>query len=164
VAWPPPAPGRFRRRERAVGGPVLRQDRSVPARRRVDPGTGRAAVAAWLAAVDAGSDADDARREVAVPRETLAAAVRWSLEELAAWVPGRSTEVRVPPFAAVQCLPGPRHTRGTPPNVVEMDAETWLGLVTGRLAWGEALATGRVHASGERADLSELLPLRGLGG
>jgi hypothetical protein len=141
----------------------------VPARRRVDPETGRAAVAAWLATldagstVDAGSAVDAARREVTVPRETLAAAVRWSLEELAARVPGRSTEVRVPPFAAVQCLPGPRHTRGTPPNVVELDAMTWLGLVTGRLAWGEALATGRVRASGERADLSELLPLRGFG-
>jgi putative sterol carrier protein len=65
----------------------------------------------------------------------------------------------VPPFGAVQCVEGPRHTRGTPPNVVETDAETWLGLATGRLGWVEALRTGAVRASGERADLSDFLPL-----
>jgi hypothetical protein len=117
--------------------------------------TGRAALAAWLAT-------DDPDRPDAVPRETLASAVKWSLEELAARAPGRSTEIRVPPFAAVQCLPGPRHTRGTPPNVVEADAVTWLGLVTGRLTWADAAAAGAVRASGERSDLSGLLPLRGL--
>jgi hypothetical protein len=67
--------------------------------------------------------------------------------------------VRVPPFAAVQCVAGPRHTRGTPPNVVETDPRTWLELVTGRLAWSAALAEGRVDASGTRADLTDLLPL-----
>jgi hypothetical protein len=85
--------------------------------------------------------------------------VRWSLEELADRSPGHATEVRVPPFGAVQCIEGPRHTRGTPPNVVETDAATWLGLVTGRLGWDEAVGTGRVRASGSRADLSALLPL-----
>jgi hypothetical protein len=64
----------------------------------------------------------------------------------------------VPPFAAVQCLPGPRHTRGTPPNVVEMDAVTWLSLVTGRLTWADAEAAGALRASGGRSDLSALLP------
>jgi hypothetical protein len=67
--------------------------------------------------------------------------------------------VRVPPFGAVQCVEGPRHTRGTPPNVVETDAATWLALVTGGLGWGEAVTSGRVRASGSRADLSALLPL-----
>lgn len=135
----------------------MRQDEDVPARRRVDPETGRTAVASWLAAVDA---APAGTAPVgALPREVLAAAVRWSLEEFAARAPGHSTEVRVPPFAAVQCLPGPRHSRGTPPNVVELDAETWLGLATGRLAWADAWASGTLRASGERSDLSALLPL-----
>ena len=73
--------------------------------------------------------------------------------------PGRSVEVRVPPHGAVQCGEGPRHTRGTPPNVVETDPLTWLRLATGALSWADAAASGRVHASGERADLSAYLPL-----
>jgi putative sterol carrier protein len=68
-------------------------------------------------------------------------------------------ELRVPPFVAVQCVAGPRHTRGTPPNVVETDAATWLRLATGELAWDDAVAEGRVSASGNRADLSAHLPL-----
>lgn len=127
----------------------------MPPRRRSDPQAGRAALADWLANADADPPGP-------LPRETLAAAVRWSLEEFAARAPGHATEVRVPPFAAVQCLPGPRHTRGTPPTVVEVDPAGWLGLVTGRLAWAEAVADGRVRASGERCDLSALLPLPGL--
>ena len=78
------------------------------------------------------------------------------LEERA---PGRSVEVRVPPYAAVQVIPGVRHTRGTPPAVVETDAETWVALATGTLAWADAEASGRVLASGERADLAAYLPL-----
>jgi hypothetical protein len=78
------------------------------------------------------------------------------LEERA---PGRSVEVRVPPYAAVQVIPGVRHTRGTPPAVVETDAETWLALATGRLSWAAAEASGAILASGERADLSAYLPL-----
>ena len=66
----------------------------------------------------------------------------------------------MPPQGAVQAIEGPRHTRGTPPNVVEMDAATWLSLVTGELAWAQAVADGRVRASGSRADLSEVLPLQ----
>jgi len=73
--------------------------------------------------------------------------------------PGNSVEVRVPPYAAVQCVAGARHTRGTPPAVVELDASTWIALATGALRWGEAVSTGRVRASGERSDLSSLLPL-----
>jgi hypothetical protein len=72
--------------------------------------------------------------------------------------------VRVPPFVAVQCVPGPRHTRGTPPNVVETDPATWLRLATGALSWADAVSGGKVSASGNRADLSELLPLRPLKG
>lgn len=93
------------------------------------------------------------------PRPVVAAAVRLSLRTLEDIAPGRSVEVRVPPFAAVQCVEGPRHTRGTPPNVIETDANTWLALATGELAWSDAVATGRVIASGARADLSALLPL-----
>lgn len=81
------------------------------------------------------------------------------LAVLQARAPGRSVEVRVPPYAAVQVVPGVRHTRGTPPAVVEMDAETWIELATGALAWADAEAVGRVRASGERADLSAFLPL-----
>ncbi|MER2092961.1 sterol carrier family protein [Saccharopolyspora rectivirgula] len=93
------------------------------------------------------------------PRTELAAAVRTTLRWLAQTAPGRSVEVRVPPFAAVQCVEGPRHTRGTPPNVVETDPRTWLELATGRTGWQEALDDGRVSASGTRADLSDWLPL-----
>ena len=73
--------------------------------------------------------------------------------------PGRSVEVRVPPYAAVQVIPGVRHTRGTPPAVVETDAETWVALATGQLSWAAAEAAGSITASGERADLSAILPL-----
>jgi hypothetical protein len=96
------------------------------------------------------------------PRAVLGAAVKTSARWLAQQVPGRSVEVRVPPFVAVQCVPGPRHTRGTPPNVVETDAATWLRLATGALSWTVALDEGRVSASGNRADLAEHLPLRPL--
>lgn len=92
-------------------------------------------------------------------RPALAKAVRLSLRTLAQVAPGRSVEVRVPPFAAVQCVEGPRHTRGTPPNVVETDPRTWLELATGSLKWTDAVTEGRVTASGNRADLSALLPL-----
>jgi uncharacterized protein (TIGR03083 family) len=86
-------------------------------------------------------------------------ATRVLADVLAAEAPGRSVEVRIPPYAAVQCVEGPRHTRGTPPNVVETNPVTWLELATGRLIWSDAVSAGRVHASGERADLSPLLPL-----
>ena len=115
------------------------------ARRRISPADGMAALTAA-----ASGPAD---------RNTTATAVRYALEELAERVPGNSVEVRVPPFGVTQCIPGPRHTRGTPPNVVETDAATWLGLVTGKLAWAEAVAAGKVSASGLRADLSECLPM-----
>jgi hypothetical protein len=73
--------------------------------------------------------------------------------------PGHSVEVRVPPYAAVQVIPGVRHTRGTPPAVVEMDAGTWIALASGTLSWADAESAGRVRASGERADLTPYLPL-----
>lgn len=92
-------------------------------------------------------------------RATVALAVRFLLQVMADAFPGHSVEVRVPPFGAVQVVEGPRHTRGTPPNVVEMDASTWVALACGRLAWADAVAAGRVHASGSRADLSDLLPV-----
>jgi len=99
---------------------------------------------------------------VALSPGALARCTRTLTAVLAARHPGRSVEVRVPPFAAVQCAigdPGPRHTRGTPPNVVETDAGTFLRLCAGRLSWGEATGSGTVAASGLRADLSAVLPL-----
>lgn len=92
-------------------------------------------------------------------RATVATATRFLLEELAAIAPGNALEVRVPPYGATQCLPGPRHTRGTPPGVVETDAATWIALAVGRLDWENAIADGTVIASGVRADLAGLLPL-----
>ena len=85
--------------------------------------------------------------------------VKHFLAVLAERAPGASVEVRVPPYAAVQAVAGVRHTRGTPPAVVELDAETWIALAVGALAWHDAERAGRVRASGERADLSPLLPL-----
>ncbi|ASR55485.1 sterol carrier family protein [Cellulomonas sp. PSBB021] len=118
----------------------------MPPRRRTDPATGRAALAAWRA--DPSSVPD---------RRT---AVRFTLEELADVAPGHTVEVRVPPDGAVQAVAGPRHTRGTPPNVVEMDPQTWLELATGALTWDDAVRDARVRASGERADLADWLPLQ----
>ncbi|MEI5527505.1 sterol carrier family protein [Streptomyces brasiliscabiei] len=92
-------------------------------------------------------------------RHALATCVRLLADTLAARAPGGSTEVRIPPYAVVQCVEGPRHTRGTPPNVVETDPLTWIRLATGRVAWAAALDAADVSASGERADLSGLLPL-----
>jgi hypothetical protein len=92
-------------------------------------------------------------------RVVLRDAVRALLAELARKAPGRSVEVRIPPFGAIQCVAGPRHTRGTPPNVVETDPMTFLLVGTGRLTWVDAVASGKVHASGIRTDLSGLLPL-----
>jgi hypothetical protein len=91
--------------------------------------------------------------------EAQRAAARYLLYLLADRHPGRILEVRIPPVAAVQCLPGPVHTRGTPPNVVETDPVTWIRLATGRLGWAEAVSSGAVHASGPRADLAAYLPL-----
>ncbi len=111
---------------------------------------GDACVDSVLAALDAGRDPQG---------EALRAAVARTLGLLAARAPGTAVEVRVPPIAAVQCVAGPRHARGTPPNVVETDARTWLLLATGRTGWTDAVASGAVLASGTRADLSPYLPL-----
>ena len=90
----------------------------------------------------------------------LRAAVKESLAVLARTAPGHTVEVRIPPFGAVQCIEGPRHTRGNPPNVVETDARTWLALVAGQLGWADAVATGVLTASGSRAaEVAALLPL-----
>ena len=117
----------------------------------------------WLATrvVELVGHSDDLSRSLpsqpSVPlvRAALAVATRLLAEILAARAPGRSVELRVPPFVAVQAVAGPRHTRGTPPNVVETDPLTWIRLATGRLAWADA----PVRASGQRADLSGYLPL-----
>lgn len=113
------------------------------------------AVADWLR--------DDTRP--APGRADLAAAVRLTARTLAGSAPGASVEVRIPPFVAVQCIAGPRHTRGTPPNVVETDARTWLLLATGLLQVVEAEAAGALHLSGSRAgEIESWLPLVSLGG
>ena len=129
------------------------------ARRRIAVDEGRAALAAWQAANGPAEDAASSGSGTPVPRSTLATAVRYSLEEVTARAPGNSVEVRVPPFGVTQCVEGPRHTRGTPPNVIECDAATWLAMVSGQLSWADAVDAGRVAASGLRADLSALLPL-----
>ena len=134
-------------------------------RRRIDIDEGRAALAAWLEAAGTASGVPapgvpaSGVTAPGVPRAVTATAVRYSLEEVTARAPGNSVEVRVPPFGVTQCVEGPRHTRGTPPNVIECDAATWLAMVTGQVAWADAVASGKVTASGLRADLSELLPL-----
>lgn len=115
------------------------------ARRRIAPSAGELALAAWRGGHTQPAD--------------VRTAVRYTLEELAERVPGTSVEVRVPPAGVVQVVEGPRHTRGTPPNVVETDPQTWLQLVTGALTWSEAMASGLVRASGQRADLDAVLPL-----
>ena len=86
--------------------------------------------------------------------------VKRTLALLTARAPGRAIEVRIPPYAAVQCGEGPLHTRGTPANVVEMNAQTWLALAAGEILWSQALNNGDITASGVRADLTEYLPLR----
>lgn len=126
-------------------------------RRRIAPDDGRAALEAWSRARSAGPDGP--AEAAALPRSTRATAVRYTLEELASRAPGTSVEVRVPPFGVCQCVEGPRHTRGTPPNVVEMDPATWLELATGLVTWEAAAGSGKVLASGSRADLTDLLPL-----
>lgn len=115
------------------------------ARRRISAADGLAA----LAAVESGSTA----------RTDIATAVRFLLEELAELAPGKTVEVRVPPYGAVQCVGGLTHTRGTPPNVIETDAATWIGIATGTLSWDEAKTGALVLASGSRANLEGLLPV-----
>lgn len=116
-----------------------------------DPGAlGRACTFAVVQALVAGqSPHPGALREAA----------RYLAGLLAAQAPGRAVEVRVPPYAAVQCVEGPRHTRGTPPNLVEMDPVTWVRLAAGLANWADALAAGAVRASGVRADLGPYLPV-----
>ena len=117
--------------------------------RRLDS-RGPQSVASVLRALDGG---------FAPEPDELRAAARYLLQLLAARHPGWVLEVRIPPVAAVQCLPGPVHTRGTPPNVVETDPVTWVRLATGRLSWADAVGSAAVHASGPRADLAAYLPL-----
>lgn len=105
--------------------------------------------------------ADVAAALAAEPRERAQTKllVKHFLAVLSERAPGASVEVRVPPYAAAQVIPGVRHTRGTPPAVVETDAQTWIAVATGELAWADAVASGAVRASGERTDLAPYLPL-----
>jgi hypothetical protein len=125
----------------------------MAAREKPDPAKTRLAVLAvsdWLR--------DETRP--APNRDALATAVRLTARTLAAVAPGASVEVRIPPFAAVQCVSGPRHTRGTPPNVVETDPRTWLLLASGMLSLAEAKSTGALRLSGSRAgEIGHWLPL-----
>ena len=86
--------------------------------------------------------------------------VKQTLAVLVERSPGRAIEIRIPPYAAVQCGAGPTHTRGTPANVIEMNAETWLALASGERTWADAMSLGLINASGARADLTDLLPIR----
>lgn len=123
-------------------------------RRKVSEDAGAAALAAIKQAL---CSTDPATDFAALPRTVRATGVRYLLEELATLAPGNSVEVRVPPFGVTQCVAGPRHTRGTPPNVVEADALTWCQVALGFATWGEKAAL--ISASGLRSDLSDYLPL-----
>jgi hypothetical protein len=129
----------------------------MAARNKADPATTRQAVLAiadWLR--------DETRPAPA--RDALATAVRLSARTLAALAPGASVEVRIPPFVAVQCVSGPKHTRGTPPNVLQTDPRTWLLLATGLLSLAEAKTAGAVTLSGSRAgEIEQWLPLIAVG-
>lgn len=126
------------------------------ARPRITDADGLAAVRACIA--PSGQDRSDQPLHPA-DRAMQRLAVRYTLQILSERAPGSSVEVRIPPFAAVQAIPGPVHRRGTPSAVVEMDPATWLALATGGLAWAQAKSSGRIRASGERADLTPWLPL-----
>ncbi len=129
----------------------------MAARDRADPAKTRQAV---LAVVDWLHD----ETRPAPDRNALATAVRLTARTLAALAPGASVEVRIPPFVAVQCVSGPRHTRGTPPNVVETDARTWLLVATGLVPLAEAAAGGALRLSGSRAgEIAHWLPLIAMG-
>lgn len=117
----------------------------------IDTAAGREALAATQTALAAGEKP---------ARAIYGTAVRYLLQLLDEKAPGNSVEVRVPPYGAVQVVQGPRHTRGTPPNVIETDPATWIALATGAENWADASSSGRVFASGIRADISDLLPLR----
>ena len=107
-----------------------------------------------------GGGVDPTAPPAAAPtRQELATATRYLLEELAAVVPGATVEVRVPPFGAVQCVAGPRHTRGTPSNTVEMDPLTWIAVATGLSEWNDGVQNAKIRLSGVRADISAVLPL-----
>ncbi|RKR76192.1 sterol carrier family protein [Frondihabitans australicus] len=122
------------------------------ARARIDAHAGAAAVRTVL-------DAADSAGGEAAPRPTIATAVRYLLQLLGDREPGATVEVRVPPFGAVQFMEGLSHTRGTPPNVIETDASTFVALAAGRLSWAEARDQALVAASGSRADISAYLPI-----
>ena len=110
-------------------------------------------------AINAVIQADKQLAQLSESDSTFVTAVRYLLEELAEVAPGNSVEVRVPPLGATQCIEGPRHTRGTPPNVVEISPKVWFDLALGNLTWDEALTDHKVSASGVRASLAEVLPL-----
>lgn len=144
--------------------------------RKIGEREGKAALSAWVSAVSAlmatresgVGDADKIRDllgqkpglDADVPRKIVATAVRYALQVLETQAPGHAVEVRVPPFGAVQVLEGTTHRRGTPPAVVEMAPEVWLGLACGIFDWDTAVSGGFVSASGNRSDLGPWLPLQ----
>ena len=119
------------------------------ARRRISHVDGVAAINAVIKSGSSSNETDD----------SFITAIRYLLEELAEVAPGNSVEVRVPPLGATQCIEGSRHTRGTPPNVVEISPRVWFNLALGYLTWDQALAEHKVSASGVSATLVEVLPL-----
>ena len=171
TSTPDPVPDALERLDATLAelAPLLGPDGAPPGavvRTATGAATVEALVAVEIVRVVLACDDLNRTRPAAEPvplgRGALARCSRALTAVLAARHPGRSVEVRVPPFAAVQCAigdPGPRHTRGTPPNVVETDAVSFLRLATGRVGWPEAVRSGRVSASGLRADLTSVLPL-----
>jgi uncharacterized protein (TIGR03083 family) len=153
--------------EREAAAAAVADPPATPAARAVAGPRGPLSPADWLVtrAIEMVVHADDLSRSlpdrppVELDRTGLRLVTQACADLMAARAPGRSLELRVPPYAAVQCVEGPRHTRGTPPNVVETDPLTWIRLAAGRLDWREAVSSGAVRASGERADLTRWLPL-----
>lgn len=121
---------------------------------KISPDAGRSAVEALRAGFDTPTSS-----ATQPARDVLALAVRYLLQQFEQAHPGHSVEVRVPPFGAVQAVEGPRHTRGTPANVVELAPLEWVRLATGSVSWTELASQGKLSASGIRSDISELLPL-----
>lgn len=140
VAWLPSAPFFFVN--------VCGREWTVPPRKAISAEAGTHALEQWV------------MLRGNTPRSELATAVRFTLQVIASEYPGGAVELRVPPLGAVQFVPGTTHTRGTPPAVVEIDPQTWLELACGECDWAQAVKPGGgAVASGERSDLSPMLPV-----
>ena len=86
----------------------------------------------------------------------VTATVKKILDLIKGISPGKSVELRVPPYGAIQCVAGSNHRRGTPPNTVEMSGQTLLKLINEPALWSSLCESGEVRASGLLSDLSNV--------